>query len=273
MLQRTSDLEKYTIGATDGTIGKVKDFYFDDEFWVVRYIVVETGSWLSSRKVLVSPFAVGQPDREARILPVSLDKERVKNSPNIDLHKPVSRQHEIRYLGYYGYPYYWRGPGLWGEGPDPASMLTGVGYGGADEEYRRLEAENERQLEALKAREHDDPHLRSCANVIQYDVHATDGDIGHVQEFLIDERSFAIRYIVVDTSNWWLGHKVLVSPDWAVDVSWSASKLTVDLTRQAVKDSPPYDPSVPLERDEERRVYEHYGRSAYWQERSKRRVA
>jgi hypothetical protein len=273
MLRLSSDLEKYTIGATDGTIGKVKDFYFDDEFWVVRYIVVETGAWLASRKVLISPFAVGQPDAAARILPVSLDQERVKNSPNIDLHKPVSRQHEIRYLGDYGYPYYWRGPGLWGEGPDPASMLTGVGYGGAEEEYRRLQAADERRVTASEERENYDPHLRSCDAVIQYDVHATDGDIGHVQEFLIDEHSWAIRYIVVNTSNWWLGHQVLISPDWAEDVSWSASKLTVDLTRQAVKDSPPYDPGSPLERSDETRVYEHYGRDGYWHEHAKRRVA
>ena len=94
-----------------------------------------------------------------------------------------------------------------------------------------------------------------------------------MQEFLIDERSWAIRYIVVDTSNWWLGHKVLISPDWAVDVSWSASKLTVDLTRQAVKDSPPYDPAVPVERGDETRMYAHYGRGAYWHERGSRRVA
>ena len=106
----------------------MKDFYFDDLAWVVRYLVVETGSWLSSRKVLISPIAIGHPDWAERVLPVSITKEQVKNSPDIDTDKPVSRQHEMQYLGYYGYPSYWGGAGLWGSGAYPGAMLTGVGY-------------------------------------------------------------------------------------------------------------------------------------------------
>ena len=113
MLRTMKDFEDYAIHATDGVIGHVKDFYFDDEAWVILYFVVETGGWLSSRKVLISPIAISHPDWTDKVLPVSITKEQVKNSPDIDTDKPVSRQHEMRYLGYYDYSYYWGGVGLW----------------------------------------------------------------------------------------------------------------------------------------------------------------
>lgn len=119
MLRSLNDLQNYTVGATDGNVGQVKDFYFDDDAWVVRYFVVDTGTWLSSRKVLISPMSVTRPDWMERLLPVSLSKWQVKNSPDIDTDKPVSRQHESQTLGYYGYSMYWEGPGMWGEGMYP----------------------------------------------------------------------------------------------------------------------------------------------------------
>lgn len=113
MLSTVEELEKYTIGATDGTIGTVDDFYFDDHDWVVRYVVVDTSAWLPGRKVLISPFSIGDSDLRNHVFPASISRDQIKNSPGIDADKPVSRQHEIRYLGYYGYPYYWGGSGLW----------------------------------------------------------------------------------------------------------------------------------------------------------------
>jgi hypothetical protein len=130
MLHSMKDLEGYTIGATDGVIGHVKDFYFDDEAWVIRYLVVETGAWLSSRRVLISPIAINEPNWSEKSFPAAITQEQVKNSPNIDTDKPVSRQHEIAYSGYYGYPYYWGGGGFWGNGVYPGMMLSGVGHGG-----------------------------------------------------------------------------------------------------------------------------------------------
>ena len=125
MLRSVSELEKYTIGAADGAIGSVKDCYFDDEAWVIRYLVVATGAWLVGREVLISPFSVGDPDENARVLPVSLTKDQVRHSPNIDSEKPVSRQHEIGYSAYYGYPNYWGGAGFWGEVAYPRAVMTG----------------------------------------------------------------------------------------------------------------------------------------------------
>lgn len=265
MLRSTKQLEKYTIGTTDGELGQVKDFYFDDASWVVRYVIVETGAWHSSRRVLISPFSIGTPDGVAHSLPVSITKQQLQESPSIDLEKPVSRQHEMSYLGHYGYPYYWGGTGLWGEGGYPGMMMTGIGYGGSEAQFERLS----RQAELSNS----DPHLRSCTALEKYHVHATDGDIGHIQGFLLDEKSWAIRYVIVNTSNWWRGHSVLISPEWIGEVSWSESNVTTTLNRQAIKDAPAYDPDVMLERTDEIGIYEHYGRAGYWSEGAPRRAA
>lgn len=264
MLRSMTNLEGYAIHATDGTIGHVKDFYFDDDAWVVRYFIVETGSWLSSRKVLISPMSIGQPDWNARVLPVSITKEQVKNSPDIDTDKPVSRQHEMQYLGYYHYPYYWGGAGIWGGGVYPGMMLTGVEYDGYHNECRHAPAQDSR-AEAEEARHQaHDPHLRSCKAVMKYHIEATDGDIGHVHNLLVDEETWAIRYMVVDTNNWWLGHEVLVAPQWIRGVRWADKMVSVALSQQAVKGAPLYDAAVPLSRAWEGDLYRHHGRAGYW---------
>lgn len=264
MLRGMNDIEGYAIRATDGDIGHVKDFYFDDEAWVIRYFVVDTGSWLSSREVLISPFAIGRPDWEEKVLPVSITKEQVKNSPHIDTDKPVSRQHEMRYLGYYGYPTYWGAAGLWGGGTYPATMLTGYGCFPAVP-YVADPKVQDSNARADEARHRDDDlHLRSCKAVMDYYIQTSDGDIGHVQGLLVDDQSWAIRYMIVNTSNWWLGHQVLIAPQWIKNVSWPEGTVLVDLTRQAVKDAPPYDSTVQLDRKQEMGIHEHYGRPGNW---------
>ena len=229
MLRSMKDLDALAVEATDGAIGHVKDVYFDDSTWVVRYLVVETDSRLSSRKVLISPISMGHLDWARKTLPVSITKEQVRSSPDIDTEKPVSRQHEARYLGYYGYPLYWEAP-------------------------------RERH------HEHDDPHLRSCQAVMNYHIHAADGEIGHVQGFLVDDETWAIRYVLANTSNWWLGHEVPIARERIKEVSWSGASITVDVTREAVRDAPLHDPSTPLDRERVRGLREHYERPVYWTE-------
>jgi hypothetical protein len=265
MLRTLKELHDYTIGATDGVIGHVKDLYLDDATWVVRYLVVETGSWLASRKVLISPIAIGEPDWAQRLLPVSVTKEQVANSPDVDTKMPVTRQHEQEYSGYYGYPYYWGGTGYWGGGMYPYMMLSS--YGGASV----LHAMNQ-ESESARAHTHPhpdqaaDPHLRSCAAIAGYHLHASDGEIGHVCGMLIDDETWAVRYLIVDTSNWWIGHQLLVAPSWVEGMSWVDATVSVKLTRQAVKDAPAYDPGERLTRADEVRLYEHYVRTGYWAE-------
>jgi len=245
----------FTIAATDGDIGGVEAFYFDDTSFTVRHLVVDTGGWLPGRKVLISPRALPAIDWDGKRINADLTKSQVEQSPNIDTDQPVSRQQEIKYHQYYGYPYYWEGPYLWGLGANPVGGPEGAALGG------------ERQWE-WEAKPPSDPHLRSSAVVIGYHIEATDGDIGHVDDFLVDDSSWAIRYIVVDTRNWWPGTKVLVSPEWVERIAWSDSKVHVTVTREQIRESPAYDPLDPVARDYEARLHDHYGRPRHWERRA-----
>ena len=263
MLRSMKSMENYAIAATDGHIGHVKDFYFDDTGWVVRYLVVETGDWLAHRKVLISPISVGQPNWTDGTFPVSISQEQVRTSPNIDTDKPVSRQHEEGFLRYFDYPFYWGGAGLWGGGLYPSLLVFDDPVrGSAAYDARALAAR--RAEKANEATHKDDPHLRSGNTVMDYGVHATDGDIGGVKGLLVDDKTWAIRYLVVNTSGWWGGHEVLISPEWINDIDWLEGRVVVDLPRQAVKDAPPYDSTVPLTRELEADIFNHYGRDGYW---------
>jgi hypothetical protein len=261
MLRTIKNLEGYTIQATDGNIGHVTDFYFDDKTWCARYLVVDTGTWLSSREVLISPISIGIANWADKLLPVSITKDQVENSPDINTQKPVSRQQEIQLFEYYGYPYYWGGYGMWGEGMYPSMMLTrhdGFILPPHDEDPEATKASRAEQ------NQDDDIHLRSCQAIINYHIHATDGDIGHIEGLLIDEDTWAIRYMIVNTSNWWLGHQVLIPPHWIEDVSWVDAKASVNLTRQDVKDAPAYNEAMQVDRKAEMYIYNHYGRLGYW---------
>jgi sporulation protein YlmC with PRC-barrel domain len=263
MLRSLNDLESYTIGATNGQVGQVTDFYFDDLSWTVRYLIVDTGTWLSSRKVLISPISVREADWANRTLAVSISQEQVKNSPDIDTDQPVSRQHESQYLGYYGYAPYWDGGGLWGAGMYPYAMAPG--YMGLEgnrlDELSALEAYTKAERQRISQ---EDPHLRSAKAVVGYHIHATDGEIGHVADILVDDETWAIRYLVVNTSNWWVGHKVLVAPSWITGVHWADQHVSVDMSREAIQSAPAYDSSAALDRDREAGLYLHHERKGYW---------
>lgn len=256
MLHDINELRGFSVEATDGPVGRVRDAYFDDEAWTIRFLVVDTGTWLKGRRVLISPIAIGNPDWSARRLPVSLSRALVRSSPDVDTNRPVSRQHEIEQFTYYGYPFYWGGPGVWGN-----DMLSGAlrTPGAAANDNAFVAA----QLQLHRERG-DDPHLRACNAVIGYHVHAIDGEIGHVNGLIVDDRSWAIRYLIVNTSEWWLGHDVLVTPQWIDDISWLEATVSVSLNRRAVKDAPVYDPAAPPDREQERRLYRHHGRVSYW---------
>jgi sporulation protein YlmC with PRC-barrel domain len=242
MLRSMSDLKGYAISATDGTIGRVKDFYFDDESWSIRYLIVETGNWLFNRKVLISPIRVDHENWSSKKLPVFLTKERIKNSPDIDTKIPVSRQHEILTLKYYSYPNFWGLSGFWGNGVYPGMLNTDNFSLTSSDEQQKTEEAYER--DEMSRHKNDDIHLRSFNEVVNYHIMATDGEIGHVQGMLVDDETWAIRYLIVDTSNWRLGHKVLISPKSIKEVSWFDAKVYINLTKQAVKNTPSYDSTL-----------------------------
>jgi hypothetical protein len=240
-----------TVRAKDGDLGRVKEFYFDDHKWTIRYMVVDTGRWLQGRQALISTVALKKPQWKSRVFPVNLTKEQVKNSPSIDTDKPVSRQHEAKLHNYYDWPIYWT------TGLEP---YAGIGY--PVPTHLSPPAKGKKALPERPA----DPNLRSMRQVTGYYIQAIDGEIGHVHDFIVDDETWAIRYVVVNTQNWLPGKKVLVFPAWISRVSWDKSKVFVDLLRESVKNSPAFDPSKPVSRGYEERLFDHYGRSKYWEE-------
>ena len=254
MLYNASALAGYALHATDGEIGSVEDFYFDDKAWIIRYLVADTGKWLPGRKVLLSPLSLGAVHLDGKKLDVKLTKDQVENSPDIDTHKPISRQNEIRFYNYYSYPYYWSGPSAWGPIALP-SQLPEIQPHMAKAEQREILSESETEAE--------DYHLRSVSEIAGYYIKASDGEVGHVEDVLVDDKSWAVRYIVVDTKNWWPGRKVLVSPEWIKEVSWNDSSVYIDLARDAIETSPEYDLSAPLSEEYEKRLCGHYGKLKY----------
>lgn len=244
MLTNASRLKGLVIRATDGEIGTVDQLYFDDESWSIRYFTVETGGWLGGREVLISPVSVIATDWQGKRLDVALTKKQVEDSPNIDTHRPVSRQDEATYLGYYGYPYYW---GCYPMGlVDPNAKLN-----------------NELVGDRIQ-RESTDTHLRCMEAVTGYRIEAADGEIGHVEGFILDDANWAIRYMEVATRNWWPGKKVLISPSWIGRVSWTNSTVYVGLSREAIQTGPEFDESAPINREYEDRLHAHYGLAPYW---------
>lgn len=258
MLMTTMQLKGLVVRATDGELGTVDQVYFDDVTWGIRYLTVETGGWLSGRDILISPVSIIDADWQASRLDVALTKKQVENSPDINTHQPVSRQHEASYLGYYGYPLYWTGPYMWGLTSYPAGISFPVTASTSTED-------------SSPTTQAPDSHLWSSGAVTGYQIEALDGEIGHVSGFVFDDEAFAIRYIDVATRNWWPGKKVLVSPAWIDGVDWITSKVRVDISRQAIQDCPEYADSKPITREYETRLFSHYGRSPYWMEETELR--
>lgn len=261
MLKSVNDLGGEVIHARDGELGNVDHFLFDDEKWTIRYLVVSTGT-LMGRKVLISPMSIAR-TQESDGLMLALTKEQIRNSPDIDADKPVSRQREAEYLNYYGYPYYWGGPGLWGGSAYPTGTPTrsrSLGYPDRTSGYASTAATPQPTKQA------GDPHLRSTGEVIGYYIEADDGNIGHVEDFLVDNESWAIRYVIVDTVNWWPGKKVIIAPQWISAMNWADSRVFVNLSRDHIKNAPEYDPSIMIERGYEERLYQHYDSPRYWDE-------
>ncbi len=234
MEHRYTEIEGMKVAATDGEIGKIVDLYFDDERWGVRYLVVNTGGWLSGRNVLISPRSLQGRGWAEDAVRVALTREQVENSPPIETARPVSRHYEVAHAMYYGYPYYWTGPYLWGLGAYP--MVEGARnpppVGPAEREMAAAAEAEKRAAE--------DSHLRSCVEVVGYRIEAQDGSIGHLQDFLVDDETWGIPYLVVDRRAWLPGGLVVVPPDSVDQIDWGTSTIHLTLTREAVKQSPEY---------------------------------
>jgi uncharacterized protein YrrD len=252
MLRNLADLHGFHLAATDGEIGKVRDVYFDDHTWTVRYFIVGAGSWLTGRDVLISPRSVGQIDSDARTIAVELTQEQVRNSPAIETAEPISRGYEMQFHQYYGWDPYWMNaagvPGLWAPFP-PAAIPSPA-----------VEAAASEPVDESKR----DPHLRSVEEVSGYGIHAQDGEIGHVTDFIADDEAWRIRYMAVKTGMLMFGRTVLLSPEWIERISFDRKEVFVSLPQARIKEAPEYNPGAPISREFEQQLHHHYDRPVYW---------
>jgi uncharacterized protein YrrD len=236
MLQSTNDLHGFTIHAKDGDIGTIEDLYFDDGHWKVRYLVVDTGTWLTARRVLISPASAKGVDWFGQRLPADLTCDQVRNSPDIATDKPVSRQHEEELSAYYGWPSYWTGDAF---AFDP--MTVPVPLPPIEASVRK-----------------GDPNLRSAREVKGYHIEALDGPIGHVSDFIFDDETWEIRFMIVDAGSWLHERLVLLKPDWVEGISWDERHVAVKLTRETVRTSPIFVPVFPISSGYIQQLMEHY---------------
>ena len=237
MLWRASSLGDFRLEASDGAIGALRDCLFDDRHWTVRWFVADTGTWLPGRKVLLAAAQVAAAEGDPPALRLALTREEVRASPPLEADAPVSRHYEAELNRHYGSPDYWAGV-------DRPSQPMPPGV---------AEAEG-----------HVDFHLRSADEMTGYHIGASDGAIGHIEDFLLDPEGWAIRYLVVGTGGWWTGRQVLIVPSAITGVSWGDRTADVELTREQIRNAPEFDPSQCVDRAFEERYYGYYGYPVYW---------
>lgn len=247
MFYKSTTLSGFKLNSLEGEIGKVKDFYFDDRYWMMIYLVIDTGTWLTGRQVLISPYALGAVNQEDQNIAIELTKKKIEDSPTLESDKPVSRQFEESHFGYYGLTSQWNDLNSMG----PESYI-GEGY--------------ENPEGYLQDKEDWDPNLRSTNAVIGHHVQASDNEIGHVEDFIIDDQTWAIRYFVINTRNWLPGKKILVSPQWIERVSWTEAKVYINFPSETIKAAPEYDDDAPITRDFEDALHKHFVYKGYWLE-------
>lgn len=253
MLRLAKDLNGFTLEARDGEIGTVKEFYFDDRNWTIRYLIANTGNWMTGQSVLVSPYALGKILTDEKMIRVELTKTQIENSPPIYTDKPVSRQYELAYYPYYGFPTYWGGGSLWGNADYPQMLEPPLG------------AAKDR-IDAIRQDENEDPHLRSTKDADGHTIEALDGEVGHVEDFVVDDETWTIRYLIVATRNWWPGKKVLIATRSVDRISWQESRVYLRLKRETIQKSPEYSEGLLITRDLEAKLHRHYDLEEYWQE-------
>ncbi len=245
MLQVISPLKGFAIDATDGRIGNVVDFLFDDASWRLRWLVVDCGTWLEGRKVLIHPPAISFSDLEDQQFGVELTKARIMASPEWLKDQPVSQQMQEQLYEHYGWDPAYSG----GSGAMASPMLAPpyLGFG--------IQPEPRTDAEVTDG----DPRLRSAFEVIGYHAHAVDGEIGHIEDLMFDSETWSLHYFIVNTSNWWMGKRVLMAASAVTAIDWSVEQVQFDATREKIKTSPVWDPLVAFNETYKTHLHEHYG--------------
>lgn len=244
------------VSANDGEFGTIGQFLFDDESFAIRYVVVNTGNWLTRKEVLISPISIANVDFDRAVVSVDLSKEQIEKSPSVDTDMPVSREKEKEYHDYYTWPYYWEQAAYWQpNGPLGMPMPAGMPRRDPPPNYKPASANN---------REVADTRLRATKEVTGYKIQATDGVFGHVEDFIIDDLSWVIHYIVVDTISYWPSKWVLVSFECISDIRWSESRVSVDLPKEVIQSGTEYVPGRPIPKPVCDSLLRYQGKPHYW---------
>ena len=246
MLRSLKEIQNYKIFAKDGEIGSVDSFLFDDLSWNTRYVVADIGTWLSNKSVLISPFMIEEADVKDKKLFIKLTKDEIENSPSIDEKLPVSSLKKS-------------------ERKKEQNIILLPRINQSDEHIPPQTARVSENESDFGLKEKDYGHFRSTKEVIGYKIHAMDGEIGHVEDFIVDSKlTWSIYFLVVDTGGWLSGKKVIVSSKWINRISWDKKEVQVDLIKDKIQNSPPYDPSMPINREYETLLFDYYGKPRYW---------
>lgn len=212
-------LKHFGLHAVDGDIGVCEDLLLDDEQWIVRYFVVDTNTWLPmSRKVVISPVSVQVSNPDEHKLELSLTREAVKHSPTLDAHQPISREYESLFFTYFGYGYYWTGPGAWGEYAHPLELVNQA----VDEPQPSTQKQN---------------HLRSCQELTGYQVLVEDEKFGVVSDFVVQLPGWSVSHIVISDTPGWLSPKptFMVSTASVSKIDWAKHTITLALAKNELE--------------------------------------
>jgi len=262
MLRSLKEITGYTLQETDDVIGTCKDFLFDDGLWVIRYMVADTGNWLKHNNVLITPAALGEPDWQTERLQLSLTREQIEACPPLDSKAPISREYEISYHEHFEIPFYWMGADFREGMPGTDGVVKTV------DDLSDMEDETQEAADEEEAPE--DPArglLRSAVEVMEYSISANDEDSGRVDDIIIDDSNWVIRYLAIETGNIMPDRKVLINTEWIDAVNWEEQRVYLDLTLDAIKECPVYDPDEAVNRAYEVRLYDYHGRPRYWERR------
>ncbi|PKL90727.1 MAG: photosystem reaction center subunit H [Candidatus Goldiibacteriota bacterium HGW-Goldbacteria-1] len=250
MLRSLKSLKGYSALTPEDEMGSVEDFFFDNKLWIIRYLVVKLDKQIPGKSVLVTPKAlIKAPDWETKSFVFDISSDMLAKCPDIDLKKPVNRQEEDKLLKHFSWPVYWQQQSIYG-----SPVITGINPG-------KITQEPEEEPEEKNV----DPHLFSVQGLIKYKIQAKDGEVGNVEDIIIDDETWQAHYLVIDTNSWLPGGKVLVDPSWVDEFEWKRESVRVSVTKETLKQSPVYDPSSPVNRGYETRLYDYHGRPKYWE--------
>jgi hypothetical protein len=245
MLRSANEFIGYILAAKDGEIGRCKDLLFDDVRWTIRYMVADTRKWLPGRRVLISPISLDSPDWASGSFPVRLTKDQIKGAPDLDEDAPVSRQYESYYMRHYNWPPYWGGPNTWAASEHAASLFA---------------QPLPQDPSAIPDTELGDPCLRSMGEVLTYSLKNESDPLGSIHDFIVEDETWIVRHLVVDTGKWLPGRKVLIPTSRIHTISWKEHTITVPFSKEMVISSPPFDPSAPVNEEYVQRLVDYYGR-------------